>query len=188
MLRSVTAKPTRQRRLFLFVVASFLLCIGTVQADTDWQTLKSKAGKFSILMPAKPKLKETSTPSPVGRIPEEIYEAKTPQLKVIAEYSKLPSVAVFFGGHKTILKKSVTAFIQGEKGTLQKQEDIELQGFPGTAITFTAPDKTGGTDFGKAHFYLVKKLLYVLVAKTPKAKSDLAGQDRFLNSFKLKHK
>ena len=182
------AKTTTQQRLFLFATACLLLCVGAVQADTDWQTLESKEGKFSIEMPAKPTLKETSTPSPVGRIPEEIYEARTPQLNVTAEYSKLPGVAVFFGGHKTILKKSVSAFIQDEKGKLQKQEDIKLQGFPGTAVTFTSPDKKGGTDFGKAHFYLVDKLLYVLVAKTPQAKSDQAGQDRFLNSFKLKHK
>ena len=65
----------------------------------DWQRVQSQSHDFSVLMPGTPKFSTTSTPSPVGRIPESICEVKSDHVDLTAEVSVLPAIAVLFGGH-----------------------------------------------------------------------------------------
>lgn len=169
--------------VLLFIVGGWPF---TGQAK-EWQRVHSKYGYYSVSMPGKPKFSKTSTPSPVGRIPEEICEYQDSRLNLTAEVSKLPGIAVFFGGSKTILSKASQAYLKHEKGTLTSSRKLTLQGYPGKEILYQAKTKAGRAVIGTARFYLVQKNLYVLVANTYNDNPDHTGAKEFLDSFTLEN-
>ncbi len=175
------------RTVHLILIFTMLSWSGPLQAKDSWQKLTPEGGDFSIMMPAEPKRTDTITRTPVGKIREEMYTAETKSLSVLAEFSKLPGIAVFFASRKTILRKSADGLIKSEKGKVISSKDLEIGGKPGKVIQYNAPGPKGKPNLCTAHLVLNKKLLYVLIARSPEAKPDKAGMKKFLDSFQLEH-
>ena len=153
----------------------------------EWQRVRSQTNDFSVLMPGTPKFSTSSSSSPVGRIPEAICEYKSDRFDLTAEVSVLPGIAVFFGGHRTIIDKASAAYLEHIKGTLTGSSPAKSDGITGKEIRYTAVAKDGRAYHGRAQFFLVQKRLYVLVGDSYDHHPDSAAVEQFLASFKIEN-
>jgi len=163
-----------------------LFILGTVSAHAGglkWQEFSSAAGNFTVQMPGEPSYQLKTDKTPVGHIGEHLYTYKNKTLTLTAEYSDLPGIAVFFGGHKTIFKKSKEAFLKSVKGEQVSFTPFKQDGCDGSELVYGT-----ATRFGKVKFLLVHKRLYVLQASILKGESDRSALDRFLKSFRQEYR
>lgn len=176
-MRTQTFKP---------VVLTILLCSlmsGIVEAAA-WKTLSSKEGGFSVLMPGTPKLTEATHQSFIGPVQEYTYTIQTKNGHYSANYSVLPGIAVGLGGAGTIFDRAKKGLLEDVGGEETSVTDTSIRGHPGKELSFRVPASGGAKPLsGRARFYLVKKILYVLVGTSPTLNDP--DVSKFLNSFQL---
>lgn len=138
----------------------------------------SKSAGFSADFPTPPQARTVDEKTTVGTIVEHFYSSKGPKGKFTVEFSKLPGIAVFFGGHNTIYNKAREAFLKKTGAKQISFNKITIQGEKAAELSFTTA--TGVP--GKAHFILIKKRFYVVTANSSEGNTPI---DQFLNSFKF---
>ncbi|MGH7320408.1 MAG: hypothetical protein ACRELA_12390 [Candidatus Rokuibacteriota bacterium] len=176
----------RQHAL-LCVVALAILCpplAGETGEAAAWKTFTSKEGGFRVSMPGTPALTEATHKSVVGVVREYTYALETRNGDYSANYSVLPGIAVNLGGANAILDRAKKGLLQDVGGEETRFTDTAISGHPGKELTFRVRAAGGAKPMsGRARFYLVNKILYVLVA-TSSTPND-PDVSRFLDSFRL---
>src|SRR3989338_5066547 len=167
------------RFMRLLIVAVILLGWAVPGLSFD-----SPQGGFSIHFPGQPKLSVSQDQTSAGAITEYTYTDSTKSLQLTANYQDVPGIADFFANHA--LEDAKKGLLQDMNATLLKARMVQLGDFPGLQIAFdAAATETFPAAYGEAHFYLVRKRLYVLVALAPKDKPDMQNIGNFLDSFRL---
>jgi hypothetical protein len=164
------------------VMAVFLFVGDAYCAKAKWQEFLSDDGNFSVMMPGHPSRQKNVDATRVGHIAENIYTWKSDDLTVTAEYSDLPGVAVFLGGHVAIYKRSRNAFLENVQGAEIAFDPITVEGYDGRELVYKTPML-----FGKVLFLLVHERLYVMQGVVPSG-GNKTRIDQFLRTFRLLNK
>jgi hypothetical protein len=165
-------------------LAGALLWAPALLYAAAWQAVVSREGGFRVLMPGTPELEQATHKSIVGTVREYTYSVDSDGKSFSASYSVLPGIAASLGGPARIFDSAKTGLLEDVGGAETRFTDISLHGHPGKELTFRArPGAQGKPMAGQARMYLVHRILYVLVAKSPApGDPDVA---RFLGSLEL---
>lgn len=137
----------------------------------------SSTAQFSANFPAPPVETHHTDKTVIGAIGENIFTAKTPGGTYVVEYSKLPGIAVTFGGHHEIYGKAKKSFLEKTGATEISYTDTTVGGEKAAQLVY----KAANGNSGKAWFVLVHDRFYVINANSSKGSGSV---DQFLNSFK----
>jgi hypothetical protein len=150
---------------------------GDITTTVIWTRYSSTAGRFSILFPGQPTLKQQPVDSAVGKLTNNILLASTGAAVFLASYADYPVVN---DDPQAVLDRVRDGAVNGVKGTLIKSTAITHKGFPGREF-----QASGEVMLATFRIYLVNNRLYQTVAVGPPGAVSEAAKD-FLNSFDLK--
>jgi len=150
---------------------------GDVTTTVKWTTYSSAPGRFSMLFPGQPTLKEQPVDSAAGKLTNNILMASSGSSAFLASYADYPLVN---DDLQAILDRVRDGAVSGIKGTLIKSTPITHKGYPGREF-----QASGEGLLATFRIYVVNNRLYQMVAVYPPGASTEEVKD-FLNSFDLK--
>ncbi|HEV7892854.1 MAG TPA: hypothetical protein VGP08_19730 [Pyrinomonadaceae bacterium] len=171
-----------------------------VEYDANaWKEFSSEEGKFSVRMPAEPKLNRMDVETPLGKLPAYVYVAQTGTGGYMVGYSDFPNysetpefaAAVFKGARDKVMSADAAR-------RLLSETEIKLEGYAGREWLIA-----DARMLYRARTFLVKGRLYQLLFLAPNLlafnsghpsenASDRTGlyeeiSKRFFGSFGLLH-
>ena len=160
-----------------------------VQKTSTWKTFVAQQGRFSILMPDKPKL--SSAPLSFEKLGKstiwaiEGTDLAAPRTMYGVAYLDFPNLDV---GHdpellQLALEGGTDSYLRNQSVTLIGRSKFSLNGFPGQEIKFRHRSNAKYT--GRLRAFLVDKRLYMIMVTTDQEAKHKQKIDRFLQSFKL---
>ena len=144
----------------------------------------SPEGRYSILLPAQPKLSTQPSTAPDGR-------QMTQYMAMVPDGSGMLMVAYFdYPGDVAFnLDKARDGMVNSINGTLLDEHSMSLGGAPGRQVKISARSDQGLEFIDRARFYDVKPRVYVLQCLTPKSIDSAALAEkceRFFDSFRVR--
>lgn len=148
-----------------------------------WETYTSKAGRFSVQMPGKPKESAQQVPTPAGAVNQSMATAESGGLGYLASWTDFPVDEKLLTPElqEKLLDGGVQGAVSQTGGKLLEQSKIKLGGYPGRECRLQAPD---GTE-ARNRIYLVGKRLIMLVVTGKKGTVTSKDADKFLGSLQL---
>ncbi|HEX5705884.1 MAG TPA: hypothetical protein VFX96_01210 [Pyrinomonadaceae bacterium] len=141
-----------------------------------WEKFTSDKGRFSVLLPGKPKEETKTADSPHGPYTTTIFLLSAPGAIYIAGWVDYDPNFKF--GVQAELEANRDNFVKAMKATVLQTRQIEYGTHPG--IEFTAESEA---HFVSSRVYVVGRRPYQLIAVVPKSDRDSPDIDRFLTSF-----
>jgi len=168
-------------RIWLVAVAILSLSVSALaQEKVDLQTLTSKEGRFSVLMPANPKEMKQEIPTAVGTIKVTMYLSDLGNQAYVVSFNDYPADLVKMTEPAKMLE-SARGGVVG-KGKLVSEKKITLDKSPGLDFEYELPD---GKGIGRARMYLVNERLYQMLFINGTEKTVPKEVEKVLESFKL---
>ena len=164
-----------------------------------WKEFSSEEGKFSVRMPAEPKLNRQDVDTPLGKLPVYLYVAQTGSGGYMVGYSDFPNysetpeflAAVYKGARDKVLSADAAR-------RLLSETEIKIEGYAGREWLIA-----DASMLYRAQTFLVKGRLYQLLFLAPNRLAFKSGQPsenasdrtgfyeeiskRFFGSFGLLH-
>ena len=164
------------KKIFFLTLLSFCF-ISKIQSQ-DWTTFNSAAGKFSVLLPAQPKM-QTDTSRTYPNYTTNLFISKTTTDYFVIGWVDYESSYTFDAQKE--LEANRDNFIKGINGTLVSTTNTKFNGYQ--AIEFVAQS---GSFYWTSKVFLVGRRPYQLLAgsNTGKASND---ESKFYNSFSVQH-
>ena len=165
----------------LIIVISAAVAFGA-QASGDWIKYTSPEGRYSVLLPAQPKLSTQEAANADGqKFQQYLAQVNDPTGYYLTGYFDLLS------GDTYSLDKGRDGIIRGVNGALVSEGEISLGGNPGRElkISLVGPDKVDYLVY--ARMFNIDKRVYILqfiIAKSEDNKASAANTARFFDSFK----
>ncbi|HLP92012.1 MAG TPA: hypothetical protein VK184_25910 [Nostocaceae cyanobacterium] len=158
-------------------------------AQSIWQQFSSKEGKFSILMPGKPKQGRQTITTLVGNVQLSVFavERKQDNVQYAVTYSDFsPQYIEHIKKNnlvEEVLETGKISVLQNAKGKLISERRISLNGHVGRELKYTRP----GNKIVRHRMYLVDKRLYQVIVQTDTKKENFLTMriEGFFNSFTL---
>lgn len=174
-------KRTCTISIVIFLLSTF--AFGFQEAE-QWPTFDSPEGRFSVVMPTKPKteVKEVGTPS--GKLTLYTYSSSTSAAFFMASFGDYPKEATDAAHAEAVLDGVREGVLKGLSAELVSEEKTTIGAIPGRAFTAKKTDKDKEYLF-QWWICVVGRRLYQLGAVTEKHNADTAGVAKFLTSFKL---
>lgn len=183
---SLTVRPFTLTALVLgFVLStgsplstSVVAATGSTTAQ-GWQSYKSAAGRFSVLMPCAPTTETKATETDLGPINMQMASCVTSNRFTSVIYYDVP--ATVSKSSDKLLTDTADAFMKGG-GFVEKasRQQISINGHPGIEIIGESGD---GQSVVQARYYLVRSRVYLVMIGT--AAADVAAADigEYFGSF-----
>lgn len=152
----------------------------------NWQEYQSQAGRYSILMPGKPKEQTQAVDSAAGSLDMRLasYEDRSGAYLVI--YVDYPATLIRSNQASEILDGAVQGAVNNVKGQLTRQQDFPLGTVPGREVEFNAPAKGAQpATHIKVRYFLTNDRLYQVMVVAQQNQGLPADVQKFLDSFKL---
>jgi Fas apoptotic inhibitory molecule (FAIM1) len=163
-------------------VGRTLLTLG----QPNWQEYQSQAGRYSILMPGKPKEQTQSVDSAVGVLDMHSASFEDRSGAYLAMYVDYPADQIRSGQATDILDGAAQGAVAKVKGKLARQQNFSLGAIPGREIEFDAPAQgTQPAMHVKVHYFLVNNRLYQVMVVAQQNQDLPADAQKFFDSFKL---
>jgi len=144
----------------------------------------SPEGRYTVLLPAEPKLSTQQISAPDGSpLTQYMAMASGNMGMVMIAYFDYPGDVVFS------LEKARDGMVTAIKGTLLDEHSMSLGGAPGRQIKIAAKTEQGMEFIDRARFYDVKPRVYVLQCITPKSLDSASTAERceqFFDSFRVR--
>ena len=167
---------------FLFCLYLFAT-VASGQETNAWIKYTSDAGRYSVLLPAEPKLQEQPASSPDGvKFTQYLASTELPDQFFMVAYFDLKPDMTFS------LDKGRDGLVKGIQGTLISETPISLDGNPGKALRVRA-ESTKFIDL--VRMYLVNGRVYSLQSlyvETQNESEFVARANKFFDSFSVKAK
>lgn len=144
----------------------------------------SPEGRYSIMVPAQPKLSTQQTNTPDGTpLTQYMAMAGDGNTMLMIGYFDYPGDVVFN------LDKARDGMVSSIQGTLLDEHSVSLGGAPGRQIKIAAKSDQGFEFIDRARFYDVKPRVYILQCLTPKSGDGAATAEkceRYFDSFRVR--
>jgi hypothetical protein len=152
----------------------------------NWQEYRSQVGRYSILMPGRPKEQTQVVDSAVGSLDMRIasYEDRSGAYMVM--YVDYPENLIHSGQADDILDRAAQGAVTTVKAKLTRQQDFPLGAIPGREIGFDAPAQgTQPATRVKVRYFLADNRLYQVMVVAQQNQGLPADTQKFLDSFQL---
>jgi hypothetical protein len=192
--RSIRAKVSWLVGITALVWVLFIVFITTVAGGRTlltlgqpaWQEYKSSAGRYSILMPGKPKEQTQAVDSIVGKLDMLITSFEDQSSAYLIAYVDYPGDLIRSGQANDILDGTVRGATENVNGTLVRQQDFPLGVIPGREAEIDAPSQGAQpATHVKVRYFLVNNRLYQVMVVVPQTRILPVEAQRFFDSFKL---
>jgi hypothetical protein len=154
------------------------------QADPSALRYTSPEGRYTVLLPAQPKISSQQVSAPDGTPMTQYMAMASGSIgMVMVAYFDYPGDVVFS------LDKARDGMVNSIKGTLLDEHAMSLGGAPGRQVRITARTEQGMEFIDRARFYDVKPRVYVLQCITPKSLDSAAIAEKceqFFDSFRVR--
>lgn len=161
--------------------------INQTAGDTSqWQTLNSTAGGYSIDMPGRPILRTQMTPTPAGPITNYIQSLDKGKFVYMCSHADYPAALVNAQTIDTILDMQAEGATQNLSGTINSKTTISVGGFPGRDVRFSG-NMAGRPYQGRSRLVLAgNRMIMALKIGEPGAGSE-SEDGRFFNSMSISY-
>jgi hypothetical protein len=171
---------------YRLLTVALLTILGTgvslAQGAPPFNLFSSKAGRFTVLMPATPTEQKQEIDTDTGKVESVMFIAAGANSSAfIAAYADYPNAARSAEAATMVVSGARDGILRNTKGKLINDKEISLDKNTGRAFLI---EQDGG-QFFNVRVYLVGKRLYQLIVVGPKAEATGANADRYLTSFKL---
>lgn len=167
------------KKISLLLISGLFLSLTSFIAE-EWVAYTSEAGKFSILLPEKPKESaETVTEGTGSPYTTHLFISRNKKDVYLVGYVDYNPDFNF--GNKSELEANRDNFLPGVDATLLESKFLKIEDHD--AIEFTAKGNHNNT-LWTAKVLIVGKRPYMLVIGSPDGKPS-TDQEKFFSSFKL---
>jgi hypothetical protein len=166
----------RKGRCFATPIVLLLSSALPALAAPTAPSLVSKADKFSVWMPGKPDLKQsTRQMAGAGKQTMKVYSVKTPSVSLIVMPMTLPGT-IPASANKQFLDGVQKGFLGAPGAKLVSAKKLSLDGMTGRELNVSY-----GGNLLKARFYVTPTRSYQVLAVAPQNK--VAGNTQLVNKF-----
>ena len=197
-LPPVTTSSGMAKIVKIFIVLAVLFGISTVAipkllkggkadySNLSWNEYRSPDGKFSVSLPATPKMSERAVPSTIGTAQAHLLEATMDKSSTcMLLYADYPVERINMS-EETLYEQALQGAAQGSNMLgIGSKKYVTLNGYRGMEAELKPTPESKADISGTARLFWVTPRLYVLVAAGPKTAEFRAVQTRCLESFKL---
>jgi hypothetical protein len=152
----------------------------------NWQEYRSQSGRYSILMPDKPKEQTQSVDSAVGALEMHVASFEDRSGAYLVVYVDYPADLIRSGQANDVLDGAAQGGVANVNGKLARQQDFPLGTVPGREIEFDAPAQSAQpATHVKARYFLVENRLYQVMVVAQQNQGLPTDAQKFLDSFNL---
>jgi len=152
----------------------------------NWQEYRSQAGRYSILMPDKPKEQTQTVNSAAGSLDMHIASFEDRSGAYLVIYVDYPADMIHSGQEKDVLDGAMQGAVANVDGKLTRQQDFPLGKVPGREVEFDAPAKGAQpATHIKVRYFLTNDRLYQVMVVAQQNPGLPTDAQKFLDSFKL---
>lgn len=165
----------------LMLLATVILVIACGEKQTGWRELKSKEGRFAVMLPGKPEYLVDTVNTPAGQVAYPSFAVDLEDNYYLVGYSDMPKSLVARAPADIIIEGSCRGVLAEAGGRQVASKLLKKDKYLGREIT---AEIAGGEQIMKVRSYLVGNRLYLIFASGPL--TDTTGNfGRFLDSFEL---
>ena len=152
-----------------------------LDAAPVWTEFKSEAGRFSILMPAKPNYATQTFENGQGRFEHHVFIATVGLLACFVDYADMPEPLSDAKNSDALFDVARDEFLKGAQAKLDLETNISLDGHPGREVRMRV---YGGTV--RLRIFLIDGRLFQISITLAgnKATSEEETIEKFFKSFK----
>jgi outer membrane lipoprotein-sorting protein len=152
-----------------------------LDAAPVWTEFKSEAGRFSILMPAKPNYATQTFETGQGRFEHHVFIATAGLLACFVDYADMPKQFGEAKNSDALFDLARDEFLKGAQAKLERETNISMDGHPGREVRMHV---YGGAV--RLRLFLISGRLYQLSITLVKkeATSEEETIEKFFKSFK----
>jgi len=164
------------------VLIGVMGAVAYAQENPEWTSFTSPEGRFTVLMPAKPKTEVKNTDTAEGNLPMYLFSAANDNAYFLISYNDFSNVNE--SNVQAALEAGRTGAIESMGGELISERKILLGSYPG--LEFSAKKSSEGSEIiANARLYFVDHRLYQLLVLAYKPHADSPDIQKFLTAFEL---
>jgi hypothetical protein len=174
-------KKTLATSIVILLLSSLVL--GFQEAEA-WPTFNSPEGRFSVVMPTKPRVEVKDVDSAVGKLTLYSYSSSTAAVFLLVSFGDYPKEPADAAHKEDVLDGVRDGVLKGLGAELLSEERITIGINPGRAFVAKKTDKDSELVF-HWRVFLVGRRLYQLGVVMQKQNAETPDTTKFLKSFQL---
>jgi len=147
----------------------------------QFKEFRSDEGRFTVLMPGKPKAQNQTLDSPVGKVDMVMYMVGSRKVGCAVAYADYPQQLINSTDPQKILEGAKNGAVKNVSGRLVSETSIDFHGLPARDVVIEVPNKA----FITARFILVGPRFYELMFIAQTDKGHEQDISRFFDSFAI---
>jgi hypothetical protein len=147
----------------------------------QFKEFRSDEGRFTVLMPGKPKAQNQTMDTPVGKVDMVMYMASSGKAGCAVAYADYPEQLINSTDPQKTLDGARNGAIKNVSGRLVSETSISFHGLPARDVRIEIPNKA----FVTARFILASPRFYELMLIAPTDKGHEQDISQFFNSFTI---
>ena len=172
----------------IFAISIMVLLLNGVgwafQERVEWPTLSSPEGRFSALMPEKPKTSVQHVDTAVGKLAYYSFASSNNTCHFMISYADYPHEPASATQTEAVLDGVRGGVMKGLAAELMSETKVTLNGHPGRELRAKKMSEGSEVVFSWKMF-LVGRRLYQMAVVTSKANAESADIQKFFTSFQL---
>jgi hypothetical protein len=164
----------------IILLALAMLPLPGLAQDLTWQKFQSPEGRFSVLLPGRPKEEVTTITTAVGPVAYHYYSVDLQNGFYGVGYSDFPVDPVAVSGLDSVLNGARNGALANMQAKLVSEQNIEIQGQRGRELIMLAYD---GKVTLKVRMFVVNSRLFMVMAGTSTRMFISDDLERFFGSF-----
>jgi hypothetical protein len=158
--------------------------VGGFPSRSAWEEFTSEKGRFSILMPGKPKSQIIPVSTQIGTINVHALKANTGGFTYMVGYADYPEAIVQSAMPGAMLSGARDGAVANVQGKLIDERAVSLRIYPGRELKIEATEGSRMVMI-QARIYLVNTRFYQVMVIGAKDRFSESNADAYLDSFKL---
>jgi len=146
-----------------------------------FKEFRSTEGRFTVLMPGKPKRERQNADTAVGKVETIMFTAGPRKAVCIVAYSDYPEALISRAVPDKVLDGARDGAVNNINGKLISEKNISFHGLPARDLQIEIPNKA----FVNARLILKSPRFYQLMFIAPTNKSHEQDITKFFDSFKI---
>lgn len=177
--------------LIIFIILFSIIQIEDVYGQRNWKLYQNKEGRFSILVPSKPKREVDIIESVSGMKVKQISffskDENNPNSAFYISYFDVPREMINSISTDQLLEAGMIGAASNVNGEIIIERKISLNGYPGAEFVVESASYKPKDTTMKMRAYIVRNRMYALSITSIKGTLSNYVQDKYLDSFKLIH-
>lgn len=146
-----------------------------------FKEFRSDEGRFTVLMPGKPEIRNEAMDMPFGTVNTITYMAGSRKIGCAVAYTDYPALLIKTTDPQKLLDGARDGAIKDGNGRLISETSINFHGLPARDVLIEVPGKA----FTATRYILASPRFYTLLFFAPENKGHEQDISKFFDSFKI---